>query len=249
MNREWLELLAAFPSATPELIVQRELRRRADSKFLLPPGAAAELLPKLTGRYAVLSAGGEVFASYRTLYFDTPELDFFHAQRRRQRVRHKARVRHYPDRRLSLLEVKMRKGDLETTKIWREREYGRSELSADDQAFVRFHTGVRRGVLPQAWTDFRRLTLLGIETNERITIDLDLGVKMGARARSISELAIVEVKQWPFSRRTPVMSALRAAGWRPGWVSKYCAAVAFTHPDVRANELLPGLRILERGAA
>jgi hypothetical protein len=91
--------------------------------------------------------------------------------------------------------------------------------------------------------------LLGLWTNERVTIDLDLGVEMGPRKKSLPGVAIVEVKQWPYSRTTPVMSALRAAGWRAGWLSKYCAAIAFTHPGARFNDLLPGLRNLERGAA
>lgn len=247
--REWEDLLGAFPMASPELSVHRELRRRTDSKFILTPDGAAALLPGLSKDYAVLSAGAELVASYRTLYFDTAHLDFFHAQRRGRRVRHKVRIRHYPDRSVTFLEVKKRRSDVLTTKVWREREYADNELTSEDQAFVESQTGIGRNVLPQDWTEFRRTTLLGLGTNERITIDLDLGVGMGPREKSFAGVAIVEVKQWPYSRTTPVLSALRAGGWRAGWLSKYCTAIAFTHPDVRVNELLPGLRNLERGAA
>jgi len=246
---EWHDLLVRFPVATPELAAARELRRRTDSKFVMPPASAAALLSSLTGEYALLGTGNGPLASYRTLYFDTPELDCFHAQRRGCRVRHKVRVRHYVDRRVTSLEVKTRVSELETVKVWRERAYDESELSADDQAFVSGRTGILRPMVPQVWTGFRRVTLLGIEATERVTVDLDLGVERGGRRRSLAGIAVVEVKQWPLDRGTAVMSALRAAGARSGWMSKYCAAVAFTRPQVRCHPLLPALRALERAAA
>lgn len=245
----WQGRLGRFRLATPELIGSRELRRRTDTKFLMSPASAAEVLLALAADYAVLAAGSELVASYDTLYFDTPQLDFFHAHRRGRRVRHKARIRHYPDRRLTTLEVKTRKSELRTTKTSREHAFGNSELSGDDQAFVGGRTGIDRSVVPQVWTHFRRITLVGTITNERVTIDLDFHVEMGGHGRPFTDLAIVEVKQWPFSRDTPVMTALRAAGRRPGWASKYCAAIAFTRPDVPMNRLLPGIRALERGNA
>jgi VTC domain len=224
------------------------LRHRADVKFVVHPAAAAAVLPPLAGDYAVLAAGEALVASYRTLYFDTAALDFFHDQRRGKRVRHKVRIRHYPDRSVTLLEVKTRRNDLETAKVWREHGYGDSAMSAADQTFVEAHTATSRSLDPQVWTSFHRVTLLGLRTNERVTIDFDLEVSMGERRRVLPLIAIVEVKQWPVSRSTPVMSALRAAGWRPAWASKYCAAIALTRPDVRLNTLLPGLRGLERRA-
>ena len=249
MTDDWNRLLDGVPLATPELIVRRELRRRTDLKFVMPLPAAAEFVRALGDDYAVLTAGAERFAFYRTLYFDTPDLALFHAHRRGRRVRHKVRIRHYPDRGVAFLEVKTRRSALETTKTWREREHGDSELSQDDQAFVSLHSGNTTQVLPQVWTHFRRLTLLGLHLNERITVDLDLDVAMGSSRRSFASLAIVEVKQWPFYRGSAALSALRAAGWRAGWASKYCTAIASIHPEVRLNQLLPGLRAFERVAA
>ena len=249
MDGEWPDLLDCFPAAPPELVAARELRRRTDSKYVMPPATAADVLRLLTGRCAVLGTGNGPLASYRTLYFDTPELDCFHAHRRGRRVRHKVRIRHYVDRHLSFLEVKTRRSEFLTTKIRREREYGHDELSADDHAFVSDNTGIIEPMAPQVWTNFRRLTLLGIEANERLTIDLEFRVEQGGRGRSLAAIAIVEVKQWPLHRNAPIMSALGVAHGRPGWVSKYCAAVALLRPDVRCNELLPGLRALERAAS
>lgn len=246
---EWESRLARFPVAAPDLILARDLLRRADLKFILSPREAAELLPALEGEYARLTTGNGPVALYRTLYFDTPGLDFFHAHRRDRRIRHKARARHYPDRRLSMLEIKTRRSGLETTKIWKEREYGDDTLRPEDQMFVRAHTGIDRDVFPQAWTHFRRATLLGLRTSERVTIDFEIELSGEGRERALDGVAIVEVKQWPLCPGSRVLSALRRAGRRPGWASKYCAAIAFTRPNVRLNALLPGLRALERRAA
>jgi hypothetical protein len=246
---DWQGLLAGFASAPLSLLAERELRRRTDSKFVLTPHAAGELLRGIGGDYALLTNGNGALASYRTLYFDTPGLDLFHAQRCDRRVRHKVRIRHYPDRRLSFLEIKTRRSELETVKVLRPRDYDDDELSADDHAFVRAHTGIGERLVPQAWTDFRRVALLGILTLERFTIDLGLELRVGQRSKSFDGVAIVEVKQWPYSRATPVMTALRAGAWRERWLSKYCAAIALLRPEVRRNRLLPGLRALERSAA
>ena len=136
-----------------------------------------------------------------------------------------------------------------TTKVSRTHRYGDDDLHPEDQEFAGHQTGVRTPLFPQAWTRFRRIALVGIETRERVTIDLDLVLSAGGRDRTVSDVAILEVKQWPYSRGTPVMSALRAAGCRPSRISKYCAAIAFSRPDLPCNRLRPGLRALERRSA
>jgi VTC domain len=246
---EWVSRLERFPVASPDLILARDLRRRTDLKFILSAGEAVELLPALEGEYARMASQNGPVASYHTLYFDTPDLDFFHAHRRGFRVRHKARIRHYPDRQVTLLEIKTRRSDIETSKVWNEREYGDDTLRQDDQLFVRAHTGIGHDVVPQAWTHFRRATLLGLRSSERVTIDFDLEWSGEGRRRALDGVAIVEVKQWPFCPGSLALSALRREGKRPGWASKYCVAIAFTRPDVPLNILLPGLRALERLAA
>ena len=75
---------------------------------------------------------------------------------------------------------------------------------------------MRTPLFPQAWTRFRRIALVGIETRERVTIDLDLVLSAGGRDRTVSDVAILEVKQWPYARGTPVMSAFMASMFAAG---------------------------------
>ncbi len=246
---EWHERMAHFAPGTSELLEARALRRRADTKFVMPPPRVAEMLPSLAEDYAVLLAGELRVATYRTLYFDTPTMDLFNAHRFGRRLRQKVRIRHYPERLLSSLEVKCRRSELETLKFSAPRPFGDCELSVDDLAFIGLHTEHGHALCPQVWTHFQRITLLGLRTQERVTIDLGLTFETAQLHESLDAIAIVEVKQWPFARGTPAMSALRATGRRPGWMSKYCAAIATTRPELRLNRFHLDMRELQRGAA
>jgi hypothetical protein len=96
------------------------------------------------------------------------------------------------------------------------------------------------------WTNFQRITLLGITANERVTVDLDLEVAGDDKRARLGRMVILEVKQEPFCGYTPVMATLRQAGLRPLSVSKYCTALALTRPGLRVNRLRPALRAVER---
>ncbi len=244
---EWLRLLASFPVATPTLLASSELGRRTDIKFVLPLAATLEFIRQLRGDYAKLPGGAaDGLAQYRTLYFDTENLELFHAHRRGCRVRHKVRLRHYTDRQLSQLEIKTRRGENLTVKTRRPHAYGDNCLSAEDQAFVRSTTGITAVLQPQACTEYRRVTLIGLRHPERVTIDFDLRFGTGNAnvARASVGMAVIEIKQARCRRDTPAMRRLRDSGFRPSWSSKYCAAIASTRPEVRRNRLLPGLRRL-----
>ena len=243
--RQWADSLDQFGYANESLAAGRELQRRTESKFVMPAAAAQALLPRLKDDYAVLSAGAASVASYRSLYFDTAELAFFHAQRRGRRVRHKVRIRHYPDRRVSFLEIKLRSGAGSTSKVRRERNYGDNQLGLDDLRFITSNCPVDQELLPQAWIDYRRVTLINTGTAERVTIDFDLCLSRGSCEVSLHDAAVVEVKQSRLDRDTAAMVALRQSGWRTGPASKYCAGIVLTSPEVRANRLQAGLRALK----
>lgn len=249
MRESWEEILGRFALAPPGLVAEREMQRRLESKFVMPGSAAAALVPLLARDYVLLLAGRSPIASYRTVYFDTADLEFFHAHRCGRRIRHKVRIRHYAERAVSFLEVKTRLGENRSIKARRIHAYGDSRLDAEDLDFVHARVPSRRPLLPQAWTDFRRVTLLGTVREERVTIDLELRVRTAARAARLDGLAIVEVKQSRLDRRSAALEALHRAGWCEGWASKYCVGIALTRPEVRAARLLSDVRVLERVGA
>lgn len=241
----WHDALRAFPRAGPSLVGDRDMLRRAESKFVMPEHVWASLLPAWQSDFAVLPAGDALVASYVSVYFDTDDLSFFHAHRCGRRLRHKVRVRHYLDRHLSVLEVKIRHNEYESIKLRRPLAFGDSALRPTDVEFVRHHCGPKGELQPQAWVACRRITLLGLRAAERVTIDTELDVWRATGRGRYRGAVVVEVKQPRLRNDSPAMRLLRSAGGRPGWMSKYCTAIAMTSPDVRATRLLDRLRALE----
>lgn len=237
--------LPTFSPASPELLARRTLQRRADSKFVLRTSALAEVFDTLTSDYLVVLAAGQQIATYNTLYFDTADLACYHDHRRGRRLRQKIRIRHYPERQVSFLEIKSKRNSALTVKHRRKRAYEDSELTADDLAFIEPHLRFPAARLrPGVWTNFRRVTLLNANLPERVTIDLQLEFVRGEHRVALDKVAIVEVKQSPFCLRTPVMRALRTHQHRQLSASKYCAGTIFTTPGLPANRLLPVIRTL-----
>ena len=241
--------LAAFPRAWPALVAARDIQERSESKFVVPALAVAALLPMLQPHCAVLPAADALVAHYESLYFDTRELSLYHAHRRGRRVRHKVRIRHYPERRLSFLEIKIRHSEQHSRKVRRQRDFGDNVLSSADRAFLHSEGGLGDELVPQAWVAYRRVTLLGLRCAERVTIDTHVRMWRATGCGQLPHTAVVEVKQARLDRSTPAMRAMHAIGWREGWASKYVASIALTSPEVPAHRFLPRLRVLQAAAA
>jgi len=236
-----------YDLANLELIQERELLDRVDRKFLTTTGVVAQFLAMVVGDYKVLAAGESRWAKYETCYFDTPELFSFHEHIRGRRPRYKVRIRHHVERQRSFLEVKRKCNNGKTIKARVSREFGNAQLAVGDLDFIREHCPFEAAQLEQSvWTNFRRATLIGIHTNERITIDLGLTFERGEQSSARHLLAIVELKQPRFSHTTPAALALRALHVRESSMSKYCAGVADLHEGARKRARQEMSRRLER---
>ncbi len=235
-----------FREATTDLLRGRLLQRRVDTKFILGTGALSRVLSSLRDHYGILQASGEPVAWYRTLYFDTPEFLCLREHHRGRRPRHKVRVRHYPDRQLSFLEVKQKtqKGITEKERV--PIPFREESLSEENHAFVNAHSPIASEVLvPGLRTAFGRIQLVGLQTLERATFDVQLQFEGHSGTAEIPGAVIAEVKQPRYMPRSPVMLALRREGLRPTRVSKYCTAATLLMPEIPLQLFRPILRSLE----
>ena len=239
--------LEVFETASPELIKGRSLLQRTDVKFF---GRAAELervMPLLAADYAVIRVDSGCAAVYQSRYFDTPDLRCYHDHRRGKRLRHKVRIRHYADRELTFLEIKSKKNQRVTDKHRMPLPYGTMELNDAGREFLAKHCDLPVGELVTALDNrFRRISLIGMHTAERVTIDIDLGFRYREHDLDMGALTVIEVKQHPYDPRSPVMDALHLVGMRERSMSKYTTAIAQLAPGIPRNRLLPLLRKLNR---
>lgn len=239
-----LSKLHEFPV---EKLGEKALLKRVDTKFLAPASRLPALIELLSDGYGLLPAGGEAIADYRTLYFDSPERRLYHQHRRGRRDRFKIRIRHYLDRSLTMLEVKCKNNHGITSKNRLDHDFGDHRLSGEDRVYLTEHSpGDGQEYEPQIWTNFRRITLVGLHSAERLTIDLNLEFSSRTAHQKMPGLAIIEMKQPHFHPRSEAIMALRAQGLRKDSMSKYCTAQAMLNPELRQNRFLPVLKRAER---
>lgn len=93
------------------------LMRRTDTKFVFHASSLTSILQKLQGSYRLLEVEGITSHDHRTLYFDTPKPELFHAHHRGSGHRFKVRERQYVTTNQLFLEVKRRSNKGETSKM------------------------------------------------------------------------------------------------------------------------------------
>lgn len=244
-------LAEPFAEASLALLADRLLTTRSDWKFVLPQAELPRILQSLYPTHRVLKAEDARWARYSSQYYDTPELDCFHDHRRGKPRRFKVRHRDYLDRQLTMLEIKDRdpRGDTHKRRLpqeWRQRGV--------DPAGAEFLRGDRQVALPEliptVANRFWRLTLLGEEVQERLTVDLGIGFGLGARQRTLDGICVLEVKSAEPRHKTPTLALLQRAGMRPRGMSKYCVGTCLLTPGASPAWFAPLRRSLRQlGAA
>jgi len=232
-------------SASKELIAERVLQERVDTKFVFREQNRDALLTSLDGDYAVVLASGQPDARYETVYFDTDDYLCLREHHRGRRARYKVRIRHHVDRSQSFLEVKEKRNNNATFKYRLPIPFRTETLDDDALQFIAEHARVPVQRLQQSIRiHFRRMTLVGIKTHERITLDTQLWFSGGDNESKLSEGVIAEVKQGRFNARSPIIRALRGIGAMQLSVSKYCTAAQLLLPSFPLKRYRPRLRLL-----
>ncbi len=231
-----MQVLQTYPVAEPRLIRNRTLQRRWDRKYVLSEDQAANLLGHVIRDYAVVLADTAYAAQYHTQYFDTPERRFYHDHHRGRRKRAKLRIRHYPDRRLSYLELKLKQGWKQTTKHRWSKSFTDNALDGRDvERLDKRQIGSTDDLLPSIRVSYRRATLVGMKVEERVTLDAMLIFGHQREHRTFDGGLILETKNRRYAANTPVRHWLRESGIRPVSFSKYCYGTVALIPDVRSN--------------
>jgi hypothetical protein len=223
------------------------LLNRLDTKFLLTVSQLASILPSLAQDYRVLDIQGRRMHQYRTLYFDTPNLDLYRLHHAGQPVRHKIRSRSYVDTGLAYFEIKSKTSKRRTVKHRLPTPAFLTKLTAEATDFVTSHlSSDDRRLRPALRNDFLRVTLVGKRHSERLTLDVNIQFDCEGRTAILPGIAIAELKQGEFDLSSPFLRAMREIGVSSTSISKYCVGIGLLVSDVEHDAFDENLRAIER---
>ncbi len=241
------QLLARFAPISLQEMDGVALLDRTDTKMLLSVDRLCDALRHLTDRYRILEIDGRRQHHYQTLYFDTPELDFYLQHHNGKRNRYKVRERAYVDSGLTFVEVKHKTRRDRTIKHRLPVRELTTEFGTHAAAFIQTHAPFGEEVLaPTLWNSFQRITLVSTRRVERVTLDVNLCLRRNSAWFALPGVAIAEVKQARFSYDSDFLREVRYLGVRPTSFSKYCTGISMLHPGVKHNAFKPRMLHLKR---
>lgn len=213
-----------------------KLLNRVDTKFVLHQRQLLEIIGDVQDKYTVLEIDSKRMQSYRTLYFDTDNLDMYRHHHDEWQSRYKVRCREYLDSGIAYIEVKHKTNKRRTIKKRIPTPILMTEIQAEAESFVRKHypDDVQK-LSPKLLNRFDRITLVSKHNLERLTLDLNLHFEANGEYCSLPNVAIAEVKQQKFTFESDFVKHVRDMNIRRMGFSKYCAGIARTYPSVKQN--------------
>jgi hypothetical protein len=247
VNPDSVAILSAFSAVDLSGLERVKLMNRVDQKFILPESQLNELLHELLSHYHILEIDGKREFAYDSLYYDTNQLDLYRDHHNGKPNRVKIRKRDYLDTGSSYFEIKRKIKGYRTEK-YRIQTGMDAEIGSDESRLLTAHDLEHLNLIPSIKIHYHRITLAGIETPERITIDRALEFEDAEHRELLEGLVIIEVKQDQVKRESPIIKALRKRRNRPFGISKYALGVvllrlssktnAFRHKVTKINQLI-----------
>jgi hypothetical protein len=235
-------------AASLELIEQRALQRRVDTKQIVARSLFEKVFAGLDQDYALVMSSQRRKATYRNLYFDTEDHLCLREHHRGRRPRYKVRIRHHVDRSLSFLEIKEKRHGGITKKYRKPIPFMQEDINAEALSFIEANCPLpARSLHPSIRIDFERITLVGCHLPERVTFDSRICFsKADDTPTPWNHGVIVEIKQERYKPRSPIMLALRKARAQSVSISKYCTGAYLLLPDVKMNLYKDRFRFIRR---
>lgn len=227
--------LARFSPVTLSEIESVSLMNRVDTKYVANDQLLPSLLAMLRDSYKVLEVEGMRRSPYESLYFDTARRDCYLDHHNGRATRLKFRQRRYKSSGVTFFEVKQKTNRGRTVKTRIPIPAIEDQLNEDSKELLGTTRSKYTQLEPQIWTLFSRLTLVGIDIAERVTIDTNLEFCDSQQDQPLEGVMIIEVKQERNQRGSPIRQCLRKMGVRPMRFSKYCIGSAMLDPNLKRN--------------
>ena len=162
--------------------------------------------------------------------------------------RFKIRYRKYVNSGVSYLEIKKKTIKGRTVKRRIPNSFDSGKFDPQAVCFIEGNTLFDHKLLnPVLTSNFCRTTLVGLKSNERITLDFNISfTDFNNNGIGLPYLAIAELKKDGFSRASDFSEAMKNLNIRPTGFSKYCTGSVLLHDMPKMNLLKPKLMLLNK---
>jgi hypothetical protein len=184
--------------------------------------------------------------NYKTIYFDTPDFQFYKDHHNGCVNRIKVRSREYVESNLSFYEIKRKLFGTRTDKQRKIIPAIYQEVPLADYNLIQYKRLNNKPIEKKLTNHFKRITLTNKKFTERITIDLEIGFDNGKKQIQLSELVVIEVKQGKadvFSNTIQMLKKLRV---HESSFSKYVIGVSLLEENIKHNNFKPILLKLNK---
>jgi hypothetical protein len=222
------------------------LMKRTDTKFVVPISKLTEILKEVGSTYKVLEINENRIMTYSSMYFDTKTTKFYIDHHNGRVNRTKIRIRNYVESNLFFLEIKQKNGKGITNKSRIAISDFEPNLSESSMDFIKNTTTQEFELMPTLVNKFNRVTLVSIESQERVTIDLGLTFTNEGKSKKFDDLVVIELKQERFNRKSAIVKSLRKFGFNPYSISKYCIGMVSLYEDIKYNAFKKKVRYINK---
>lgn len=238
------KIISKFGTVSLEQLNKRALlQNRCDIKYVFSVNLLSSILATAADHYDILQVNSNSVFKYRTVYYDTDDMQFYNHHHNGKATRLKVRCRTYPESNLSFLEVKIKNNKGRTIKYRKKIEFGMPELQLE---FIKKVSPASIPDLYQMLTvNYDRITLLHKQNSERITLDLAPVFSSKSNQVGYEGIVIAEIKV-EHRCKTDFAHILRSFNIREGSISKYCLGLISLNKSVKHNNFKTQFNYLQK---
>ncbi len=230
-----------------EEIASVSLLKRIDHKYLMNIKTLPNFIEALADEYYVVEIAQKRILPYFTIYFDTPNLHYYHLHHNGKLNRYKFRSRQYIVGGQVFNEVKFKINKGKTFKSRIKRSTLQNHFDEKFESFAKQKCPtIKSGLYPTLNVEYNRITFVDKNFSERMTIDTDLRVSHKQQNHYFENLIIIELKRDQGNKNSQAEKVLKSMRCKKNGFSKYCIGVAKTHENVKKNLFKEKFRLIEK---
>lgn len=241
--KNYYKKLSIFSSTTLEGLEVVKLLKRYDTKYLFHRDQLTPVLDFLSGHYEILEIDNRRSFRYLSIYYDSPDLLFYHQHHNRCYDRYKIRYRKYVDSNQCYFEIKQKTNKKKTIKnrVSINGDLSGGELPGALRSFTLDNISFANNYFldnlkPSLIVEFDRLTFADRNSGERLTIDTNLTFTgKGSSTGIMHNLVVAEIKRESRTLNQRFFQFLKTMAIHPTKFSKYCLGLAMTEKNLKYN--------------